>query len=222
MARLFITPRELDFISDITKEVMKDVIGQCIYYFSVSESKTKIHEIYNEAPEKIFENPLQLDALVEYEAETVKTGIFGSEEVYDIKAWVHKRDLIDKGITLSEGDFFSFGTVFFEVVKFLKSDIITGQVEHSAGYEIHGKEARKSQFVSNLLGPTDEIYSDENAVQDTFVQQRGYSENRLGKTGDVRALRQKGILEDPISKPREVSKKASEGKNAGSAFYGDE
>ena len=64
MARLFITPREIDLISDITKEVMKDVIGQKIYYYSISMTKTKIHEVYDEAPEKIFEAPLEIDAMV--------------------------------------------------------------------------------------------------------------------------------------------------------------
>jgi len=35
MARLFITPREIDFISDITKEVIKDVVGQKIFFYKV-------------------------------------------------------------------------------------------------------------------------------------------------------------------------------------------
>ena len=46
MARLFITPREVDFISDLTKEITKDVIGQKIYYYSISEAKTKIKVIF--------------------------------------------------------------------------------------------------------------------------------------------------------------------------------
>ena len=35
MARLFITPRELNFISDITKEIIKDVVGQKVYYYPI-------------------------------------------------------------------------------------------------------------------------------------------------------------------------------------------
>ena len=41
MARLFITPRELNFINDIAKEIIKDVVGQKIYYFPISEVKSK-------------------------------------------------------------------------------------------------------------------------------------------------------------------------------------
>ena len=41
MARLFITPREINFINDLAKEIVKDVIGQKIYYFSISEINAK-------------------------------------------------------------------------------------------------------------------------------------------------------------------------------------
>ena len=37
MSRLFITPREINFINDVAKELVKDVAGQKIYYFPISE-----------------------------------------------------------------------------------------------------------------------------------------------------------------------------------------
>jgi hypothetical protein len=49
MARLFITPREIQFINDLTKEYLKDTVGQKIYYFAISTKKTQIHEVYEEA-----------------------------------------------------------------------------------------------------------------------------------------------------------------------------
>lgn len=222
MARLFITPRELDFFSDITKEVMKDVIAQVIYYFSISETKTHIDDLYNEAPEKIFENPIQLDALVEFEPQDVRTGLFGTEDYYSIKAWVHERDLLDKKIQLSIGDFFSYGSVFYEITAFKVDQTIYGQVEHKTGYLIEGKEARKSQFVSKVFGPTDERFSDQDAVQTTYVQQRGKSTNRLGDTGDVRELQRQGVVDKPLTGPHEVSDRGSRGSSADPGFYGDE
>ena len=33
MARLFVGQKEIDFFSDLTKEVIKDVAGQKIYYY---------------------------------------------------------------------------------------------------------------------------------------------------------------------------------------------
>ena len=49
MARIFITPREIDFISDITKEITKDVREQKIYYYRINVEYTEVHDIYEEA-----------------------------------------------------------------------------------------------------------------------------------------------------------------------------
>jgi hypothetical protein len=218
MGRLFITPREVDFINDIAKEVVKDVIGQKIYYFPISEVKTQVHDVYEEAVDKVFENPIEIDALVKYEAQNVTTNKFGSEETYNIEAYVQSRDLLDKGIEVTEGDFFSYGDTFFEIIKAPSSATIFGQIEHKRYITITGKQSRKGQFISKVFGPTSEGYSDDDAVQETYVQQRGFEENRLGKTGDVRDLQKKGVLDAPITGPAEVSPKGTDTK-AGSAFY---
>ena len=76
-------------------------------------------------------------------------------------------------------------------------------------------------FISKIFGPTSEAYSDENAVQDTFVQQRGFDKNRLGETGDIRQLRENGVLDKPISGPKEVSPKGDP-RNVGSSFYDED
>ena len=78
MARLFITPREIDMISDITKEIHKDVIGQVLYYYPVREDITKVHDVYEEAPEKIFDPPIEIDARLEWQAKEVSTDRFGN------------------------------------------------------------------------------------------------------------------------------------------------
>ena len=221
MSRFFITPREINFINDVAKEVVKDVIGQKIYYFPISVSKSRVHEVYEEAVEKVFENPIEIDALVKYQPQDVRANIFGSEEYYSIEAYVQERDLIDKGIEILEGDFFSYGSVFFEVVQAPDSNTIYGQIEHKGFLTILGKQARKGQFTAKVFGPTDERNSDKDAVQDTFRQQRGFKENRNGPTGDVRELQKNGVLSEPISGPAEVSTKGDPQK-IGSAFYGDE
>ena len=68
-----------------------------------------------------------------------------------------------------------------------------------------------------ILGPTSEDYSDPDAVQETFVQQRGLERNRLGVTGDVRDLIKDGKL-DPPEQPAEVSKRGDP-KPLKSTFY---
>jgi hypothetical protein len=198
MARLFITEREIDFINDIGKEIIKDVAGQAIFFFPISEIKSKVHDVYEEAIEKIFDNPIKIDCLVRYMPQEVRTNRFGSEEFYNIEVYVQSRDLIDKGIEILEGDFFSYGSTFFEVIKSPMSDSIFGQIEHKRFITITGKQARQSQFVAKVFGPKGEEYTDADAVQDTFVQQRGYANNSEGVTGDVRDLQRKGVLDAPL------------------------
>ena len=221
MSRLFITQREVDFISDITKEVIKDVIGQKVYYFPISEIKSNVHDVYEEAPEKVFDSPIEIEALVKYQPQEVVSNLFGTEEKYTIEVYFHYRDLLDKEIEIREGDFFSYGTIFFEVLTAQDVGTIFGQIEFNTGVKVVGKQARKGQFTASVFGPTGEDYSDADAVQDTFVQQRGERSNRLGPTGDRRDLIEKGVLEKPISGPKEVSRKAPNNKGR-SSFYGEE
>ena len=108
MGRFFITPREINFINDVAKELVKDVIGQKIYYFPISEVKSKVHDVYEESPDKVFENPIEIDCLVKYQPQEIRTNRFGSEEYYTVEAYIQSRDLIDKGIEILEGDFFSW------------------------------------------------------------------------------------------------------------------
>ena len=222
MGRLFITQREINFINDIAKEVVKDVIGQKIYYFPISEIKSNIHDVYEETPEKIFDSPLEIECLVKYQAPEIRTNQFGFEKYYSIEAYIQIKDLLDKGIEILEGDFFSYGTVFFEVVQAPATDIIMGQIEHGKFITVTGKQSRKSQFLARVFGPKGESYTDSDAIQDTFVQQRGFENNKLGETADVRDLRKNGVLDDPITGPKEVSRKGDRTNRGSSSFYGDE
>ncbi len=222
MARLFITPREIDFIADVTKEIVKDVIGQKIYYYRVREDLTDVHDVYEESTEKIFDPPIEIEALVEWSPEEIRTNRFAHEEFQTITASIQSRDLLDKKIKVQEGDFFSYGETFFEVTSVVGLTQIFGQIERPTGIKVTGKQARKGLINVKPLGPTSENNGDADAVQDEFVQQRGYDRNRLGETGDKRQLVADGKLEEPISgQPAEVSKTA-DSKGVQSSFYGDD
>jgi len=205
MSRLFITTREIDFISDLTKEITKDVIGQVIYYYRIREDVSEVHEVYEESLEKIFDPPIEIEARVMWNPQDVKTDRYGLESTRQTEVYIHYRDMIDKGISLLEGDYFSFGADFFEVTSIKYDKIIFGQVEHVAGYTIIGKQARMGQInIKNPLGPTEELYTDANSVQRTFEQQRGQVKNSLGATNDKRALIENGTLDNPISSPQKI------------------
>ena len=215
MARLFVTPREIDFINDTVKEIIKDVMGQKIYYYRVRPEFTNIHDVYEEAVDKIFDPPVEIECRVQYQPEEVRTNKFGSEEYFTIEAWFHARDLIERDIQIKEGDFFNFDATWFEVVKSMVDTIVYGQIEHSMGIHVVCKQARQGLIDIEPLGPTNEQWTDANAVQDTFYQQRGFATNKEGETADVRNLQQKGILDAPLSGPAEVSPEGG----ISSAFY---
>jgi hypothetical protein len=212
MARLFITPREIDFISDIAKEITKDVIGDVIYYYKVREDISEIHDIYEEAIEKIFNPPIEVDARVQWNPKEIKTDRFGFESSYTTEVYVHYRDMIDRGIKLDEGDFFSYGDNFFEITSIVYDKVVFGQVEHISGYTLKAKQARKGQIDVHPHGPTEEIYSDHDAIKEEFKQQRGDA-----SMGDVRTLVDQGKVDNSLHTQQEVKKDA-----VSSSFYGDD
>ena len=219
MARLFITQREINFISDITKEIVKDVVGQKIYYYPVSETKTKSHEIYDEALKKVFDNPLIIEALVNSEFQTeTKIDKFGVDATFTLEVYVQHRDMIEKGINPAIGDYFSFGSIFYEITEYKYMRTIYGQAENIDGVSLVGTRVREIQFKALTAGPTDIKYTDPDSIQDTFIQQRGVTENKEGPTADTRDLVKNGVLDPPISGPKEVSD-LGDSTGAGNAFY---
>ena len=218
MSRLFITPREIDYISDLTKQISKDILGQKIFVFCVSLLKTVIHDVYDEAVAKVFSAPIEVDAFVSWQPEETTSTKFGQSTMAEIEVYVHTRDMIDRSLSITDGDFFTFGPRAFEITSIVADRIVYGEVEHVVGYKLHGIQTRKAQFNGKIFGPTSEMFTDPDAVQKTFVQQAGADTNRLGKTGDRRELIEKGIIEAPLTPPHEVSK-SGDTSGAGNAFY---
>ena len=218
MARLFVGQREVDFFADITKELIKDVAGQKIYYYTIREDLSNVHEIYEESPQKIFNPPVEIEAMIEWQPSEVKTTNFGTETIKTITVYLHFRDLLDRGITFKEGDYFSYGSYFFEATSIIYDKLIYGQIERVASMKVNGKQVRMNQVALRPHGPINEIYSDEDAVQTTFEQQRGIPDH------DVRRLQDDGVIDKPISGPRKVAPDGSvrSVNGVGSSFYGDE
>ena len=216
MSRLFITQREQNLISDLTKEVIRDIAGQVVYYYAISETKTRTHELYNESPDKVYDTPIQLPALVGSPVSEVKTGIFGPERLQRLEVFLHYRDMVDIGVNVVTGDFVRYGDTLFEIVNIEKLDNIYGHAEQLDGIKLNCVQARKGQIDAPQVGPSDVGYSDPDAVQKEFEQTRGAKTQDGMPTGDKRDLQENGVLEAPIDGPKKVVEDAT-----GSDFYGD-
>ena len=217
MSRLFITPREIQLINDLTKEFIKDVVGQYVLYYPISTMKTDIHPVYEEAIEKIFEKPIKLDALVAQPERTKNYGGYGIDQEVQLEVLIQARDLIDKNIRLSAGDFFVYGSETFEVVDINELNNIFGQDEYGVQWKLAGRLARAGQLDINTFKQLlrDAKVFKESEVQKSFEQQRGYKEtSKEGNTGDVRQVRDR-LKEDmaPIALgegPREIIEEPEE------------
>ena len=221
MARLFITPREIDFISDLTKEINKDVIGQKIFYYKIRPDLTDIHEVYEEAMTKVFDPPIEVEARVDWDPSEIKTTKFGTETVKTIQVYIHYRDLLDRDLNIQEGDYLSYGNIFFEITSSVFTSLIFGQVEYKTGIKLACKQARKGQIDFKTHGPTDLGDDTADSVQKKFVQQRGKAINSEGETADKRALIEQGKIDPAEENPAEVSERGDTAKIS-SSFYGDD
>jgi hypothetical protein len=219
MARLFITEREFDFISDINRELMRDVSGQRIFVYSISETRTRGSKTYDEAVHKVFDDPIEIEALVDVPQWETQNALFSPDQVAKLAVYIHYRDMVERGVQLKVGDYFSYGTIMYEMVNVNPIKPIFGQAEHVDGYVVNGVRARQGTFdQKNLHGPLGEQFTDPGANQDIFVQQRGLAENRFGGTADVHDLQRRGVLEPPLTGQREVSSNGTVS-GAAPAFY---
>jgi hypothetical protein len=218
MPRLFIGQREVDFFNDISREVMKDIVGQVVYYYSIDFARTMVDTLYNESPEKVFDAPVELAARVTWQPADVTTSEFGHDSIRQLDVFVHVRDLIERGLRVNAGDYLSFGDTFYEVASCVFADVVMGHPEFSMGYKMTCVQARQDEFMSRVIGPTWEGYSDTDAVKRDFHQQRGVEANAEGQTGDVRDMVRNGVLDEPLTGPCEVSDSGSDVPN-GSGFY---
>jgi len=180
-------------MADISKEFIKDIVGQYIVYFSVSILKTQVHPVYDEAVEKIFENPIKLDVLANQPERSAKWDLFGTEGDTSLELYVQTRDLIDKGVSVSSGDFFIYGDEVYEVMNAIDTDNIYGQAEYDKTIKVTGKLSRIGQFdidsFKELLSQSETFKTSQ--LEKTFVQQRGLPETEEGITNDKRQMRER-------------------------------
>lgn len=227
MARLFITAREQQFISDLTKEFIKDVVGQWIIYYPISTIKTQVHALYEEAVEKIFENPIKIEALVGQPEKEKSYTNFGIDGLTKLEVFIQSRDLLDKQIEITPGDYFIYDSQTFEIQDVNEMNNVFGQAEYSVSYKVTAASVRSGvidlpTFKQLLMDGKTYIDSD---AQKEFEQQRGFGEDLAGNpTGDFRQLRDRLDEEmAPISLgtgPRVIT--IDEDTEKASSFYNEE
>ena len=138
---LFVGKKEKDLVKQVNDEVIERVVGQTIVYYPISLEHTKFHDLYGEAINKTFLDPVRVYAMVKYESQTTTTTPLGIDRVERINVAFHKRRLTeDQDLFVREGDFIQYGENLFEILTLEEPKWLFGQIESS--FEIAAKCVR--------------------------------------------------------------------------------
>ncbi len=146
MSRLFVSDKELHFINSLNKELIQNVVNQKITYYSVSDEHTKSNDLYNESIHKTVFNPVEINARLLFKAPDQTTTNFSMNTSFEMEAYFHMDELVQRNITPREGDFMKWGKVVYEIKKLTKPQIIAGQIEQEMMMKAECVVSRKSNF----------------------------------------------------------------------------
>ena len=145
---LFAGKKEKDLVKQINDEVIERVIGQTLVYYPVSMEMTNYHDVYGEAIDKFFMDPIRIHALVKYESQDTTVTNLGVDRVEKISIMFHKRRLTeDQNLFVREGDFVLFGDNYYEILTLTEPKWLFGQV--SERFEIAASCIRAREGLFN-------------------------------------------------------------------------
>tara|TARA_R100001510_G_C7647880_1_gene205216 strand:+ start:637 stop:1125 length:489 start_codon:yes stop_codon:yes gene_type:complete len=146
---LFTGQKEKDFVKQVNDEVIERVVGQTVVYYPISLEHTNFHNIYGEAVEKSFLNPVRVYAMVKYESQNTTTTPLGVDRIEKISVAFHKRRLSeDQDLFVREGDFVQYGEHFYEILSLTEPKWLFGQVE--SRFEIAASCVRAREGLFNV------------------------------------------------------------------------
>ena len=144
---LFLGKKEKDLVKQVNDEVLERVVGQTVVYYPISIEHTNFHDLYGEAIDKTFMDPIRIYALVRYESQATTTTSLGVDRVEKISVSFHKRRLTeDQDLFVREGDFVLFGEHYYEILTLIEPKFLFGQVESRFEITAECVRAREGLF----------------------------------------------------------------------------
>ena len=144
---LFTGKKEKDFVKQVNDEIIERVVGQTIVYYPISLEHTNFHDVYGEAVDKNFLNPVRVYAMVKYESQNTTTTPLGVDRIEKISVMFHKRRLTeDQDLFVREGDFIQYGNHLYEILSLTEPKWLFGQVDSKFEIAASCVRARESLF----------------------------------------------------------------------------
>ena len=146
---LFAGKKEKDLVKQVNDEIIERVVGQTIAYYPISLENTNFHDLYGEAIEKNFLNPVRVYAMVKFESQSTTTTPLGVDRVEKIQVSFHKRRISeDQNLFVREGDFVQYGEHFYEILTLEEPKWLYGQVDSS--FEVIASCVRAREGLFNV------------------------------------------------------------------------
>jgi hypothetical protein len=148
LARKFIGKKEIAFFNAINRELIRDVVGQTVTYYQVLAEKTRANDLYNEAIQKVFAQPINISALVSFENTQEKIGTMPADSQYKLDVLFHNHELRDLNVAPKMGDFIQFGDIMFEIYSVSQPQLTYGMIENRVMTKCNCGPARKGQMAA--------------------------------------------------------------------------
>jgi|TARA_R110000824_G_scaffold194388_1_gene377011 hypothetical protein len=145
---LFLGKKERDLVKQVNDELIERVIGQAIVYYPIDISATNYHSLYGEAIKKTFLPPIRVYALVSWKGiQTQNNEAIGLDKVSEVSVHFHKRRLTeDQDLYVREGDFVSYGDIYYEIMSLSEPRQLFGQTDHKLEIVASCIRAREGLF----------------------------------------------------------------------------
>lgn len=149
MSRKFITQREINFIDNVTKELLQGVVEEVVNYYSISIEKSDVNQLYQESIHKIWNPPVGITALVLYDQGPSVAGRYNLDSRYTMDVYFHKKELTERNVVVREGDFVEYGGIYFEITSATQPQVVFGQINNKVMTKCTCVPAREGQFAGN-------------------------------------------------------------------------
>lgn len=146
MARKFVTQRELRLIHSWSRELIEETVQQEIIYYAISPDDSVIHDVYEEAVQKEYLQPVRINARVEFTALATKAGNGTIDKDYGLSVELHVDECQRRNVIPREGDFVEHGQVIFEITSVGHAQAVFGQINDKMAYKLTCVPSREGQF----------------------------------------------------------------------------
>lgn len=123
---LFGSNRDFDLLVNINRELLKDVVEQEILYYKLSLDDT-ISNLYGEALNKIYWEPLKLNCLITRGDQVITTDDFGPDLSREASFAFIRKDLEDVQVVPEVGDILLWHEDYYEVDTVRENQLFVGR-----------------------------------------------------------------------------------------------